>query len=102
MSGTLRRQAGQLGQQVEGYRAWLEQHGYTAGTVVNKLSDVGQLGRWMSVGGFQAEQLDEDALVAFLAARRAAGCRSLRGTRAMTPLLTYLREAGATPAAKPL
>ena len=51
MSGTLRRQAGQLGQQVEGYRAWLEQHGYTAGTVVNKLSDVGQLGRWMSVGG---------------------------------------------------
>jgi len=102
MSGTLRRQAGQLGQQVEGYRAWLEQHGYTAGTVVNKLGDVGQLGRWMSVGGLQAEQLDEDVLVAFLAARRAAGCRSLRGTRAMTPLLTYLREAGATPAAKPL
>jgi len=46
-------------------------------------------------------QLDEDAMAAFLAARQAAGRRRALGPRAMMPLLSYLREAGVTPAAKP-
>jgi len=36
MSGP-RREAGQLGPQVEGYQAWLMQRGYTSGTVRNML-----------------------------------------------------------------
>ena len=83
MTGTSRRQAGRLGPQVDGYRAWLERQGYTAGTVVNMLSDLGQLGRWMASQGLDAAQLDEDVMLTFLAARRFAGYRSLRGTRAM-------------------
>jgi site-specific recombinase XerD len=65
------------------------------------LADLGQLGLWMSREGLVPAKLDEDAMVAFLAARQAAGRRKARGPRAMMPLLSYLREAGVTPAAKP-
>jgi site-specific recombinase XerD len=100
MSGT-RRKAGRLGPQVEGYRAWLAHRGYTPATVRNMLKDLGQVGVWMSGAGLEAVQLDENAMVAFLASRQAAGRRRTLGPRAMIPLLSYLREAGVTPAAKP-
>lgn len=96
-----RRKPGQLGPQVEGYRAWLAHRGYTPQTVRNMLADLGQVGRWMSREGLVTAQLDEDAMAAFLAARLAAGRRRDLGPRAMMPLLSYLREAGVTPAAKP-
>lgn len=95
------RKPGQLGPQVEGYRAWLADRGYTPKTVRNMLADLGQVGRWMSGEGLVTAQLDEDAMVAFAVARRAAGRRRPPGPRAMMPLLSYLREAGLTPAAKP-
>ncbi len=96
-----RRKPGQLGPQVEGYRAWLAHRGYTPQTVRNMLADLGRLGRWMSGEGLVPAKLDEDAMVAFLAAPQAAGRRRALGPRAMMPLLSYLREAGVTPAAKP-
>ena len=36
-----RRKPGQLGPQVEGYRAWLAHRGYTPQTVRNTLADLG-------------------------------------------------------------
>lgn len=101
MSGP-RREAGQLGPQVEGYRAWLMQRGYTPGTVRNMLKDFGQVGLWLSTEGLEAAQLDEERMAAFLAARQVSGYRRVPGTRAMVPLLSYLREAGVVPVAKPL
>ncbi len=95
-----RRKAGQLGSQVEGYRAWLARRGYTSQTVRNMLTDLGQVGRWMSREGLVTAKLDEDAMVAFLADRQAAGGRGALGSRAMIPLLSYLREAGVIGAAK--
>jgi hypothetical protein len=53
MSGT-RRKAGRLGPQVEGYRAWLPDRGYTPATVRNMLKDLGQAGVWMSGAGLEA------------------------------------------------
>ncbi len=100
MSGT-RRKPGQLGPQVEGYRAWLAHRGYTSQTVRNMLADLGRVGRWMSREGLVPAKLDEDAMAAFVAAWQAAGHRRALGPRAMMPLLSYLREAGVTPAAKP-
>jgi len=65
------------------------------------LKDLGQVGWWMSSEGLREAGLDEDVMAAFLVARRAAGhCRVL-GPRGLAPLLSYLREAGVTPAAKP-
>jgi site-specific recombinase XerD len=65
------------------------------------LADLGRLGRWMSREGLVTAQLDEDAMAAFIAAWQAAGRRRALGPRAMMPLLSYLREAGVTPAVKP-
>jgi site-specific recombinase XerD len=99
--GSTRRKPGQLGLQVEGYRAWLADRGYTPQTVRNMLADLGRLGRWMSGEGLVPAQLDEDVMAAFLRAGQAAGRRRVLGPRAMLPLLSYLREAGVTPVAKP-
>ena len=101
MSGT-RRKAGRLARQVEGYRVWLAQQGYTPQTIRGMLKDLGQVGLWMSAEELDTTQLDEAAIVVFLAASRAAGRRKLLGPRAMAPLLTYLRQAGATPPPNPI
>lgn len=93
MSGR-RRNAGQLGPHVEGYRVWLARRGYAPGTTNNMLAVLGQLGRWMPGEGLKAAQLTEDSMVAFLAARRAAGRRPVLGIRGIVPVLTYLREVG--------
>lgn len=95
-----RRKPGQLGPQVEGYRAWLTQRGYTPQTVRHMLCDLGRVGRWMAAEGLGAAQLNEDAVAAFLAAWQAAGHRRALGPRAMVPLLMFLREAGVVPAAQ--
>jgi site-specific recombinase XerD len=100
MAGT-RRKPGQLGPQVEGYRTWLADRGYTPQTVRNMLADLGRLGRWMSGEGLVAAKLDEEAMAAFAVARQAAGGGRALGPRAMMPLLSYLREAGVTPTSKP-
>jgi site-specific recombinase XerD len=97
MSGT-RRKAGRLGPQVEGYRAWLGQHGYSEGTVRHMLKELGQVGRWLTIKGQDAAQLNEDRITEFMLSRHEAGYRRVPGTRGMAPLLSYLREAGLTPA----
>jgi site-specific recombinase XerD len=101
MSGT-RRKPGGLGPQVEGYRGWLLRRGYRPETVRNMLKELGQVGRWLTVQQLEAEQLDEQRVAAFIAARHAAGYRRVPGPRAMAPLLRYLREVGILAQARPL
>ena len=93
MSGT-RRKPGQLGPQVEGYRAWLAQRGYTPGTIQNMLKDLGQVGRWLTAEGLKPEDLNEERMAVFLSSRRATGHRRIPGPRSMVPLLSFLRENG--------
>lgn len=100
MSGT-RRKPGELGPYVEGYQEWLRRRGYTPQTVTNMLKDLGQVGRWMSGEALGTVQLDENVMVAFLVTRQASERRRAPGLRAMMPLLSYLREIGVTPEAKP-
>lgn len=105
MSGT-RRRPGRLGPHVDGYRAWLLGRGYRPETARNMLKELGQVGRWLAVENLEPQQLNEEKIAAFIAARRTAGYRRVPGHRAMTPLLSYLREAGIVaepgPAATPL
>lgn len=105
MAGT-RRKPGRLGPQVEGYRVWLVQRGYTAATVRSMLKDLGQVGRWLEEEGLVATQLNEGRMAAFLAARHHVGQRRVPGPRAMVPLLSYLRDVGVIavkePSATPL
>jgi site-specific recombinase XerD len=99
--GTPRRKAGPLGREVEGYRAWLAQLGYSVQTVRNMLQYLGQLGRWLHAHGLEVNDLDEQRMAAFLADREVAGVPRVLGPRAMQPLLAYLREVGAAPAVSP-
>lgn len=99
--GSSRRKAGLLGPQVEGYRAWLAHRGYTPQTVRNMLKDLGQVGVWLSAEGLEVAQFDEVRAASFRAARKQAGQRRVGGPRALVPLLAYLREVGAVPAAIP-
>src|SRR3954471_23315965 len=101
MSGT-RRKPGGLGPPVEGDREWLVRQGYTPSTVRNMLKELGQVGRWLGVQGLEADQLDEQQLAVFIAARRTAGYRRVPGPRAMAPLLNYLREVGVVAEVSPL
>ena len=89
--GPPRRNAGLLGPEVEGYRAWLSNRGYTPQTVRNMLKDLGQVGVWLSGEGLEVAQFDEERASAFLNARRRAGHRRVGGPRALVPLLAYLR-----------
>ena len=96
----MRMRAGLLGPQVEGYRVWLGQRGYTPLTIRNMLKDLGQLGLWLSAQGLEADQLNEEQVAVFLAARRVTGRRKAPGRRAMAPLLSFLRDAGVVPVAE--
>lgn len=94
MSGT-RRKPGRLGPFVEDYRAWLSEREYTPGTTRNMLKELGVLGRWMTEQRVEPGRVDAAAIERFLAARRAAGQRRVPSLRAMGPLVSFLREAGA-------
>lgn len=93
MSGT-RRKPGRLGPFVEGYRVRLLELGYTPGTVRGMLRVLGQLGRWMEAEDLEPGRLDDAAIEAFLAARRAGGGRRVPTVRALGQLVRYLREVG--------
>ncbi|GAA3247487.1 tyrosine-type recombinase/integrase [Dactylosporangium siamense] len=86
--------------QVEGYREWLAQRGYTPLTVRNMLKDLGLVGQWLSREGLEVTDLSEDRLTAFLVDQRRAGRRQLAGVRGWLPLLTFLRDRGVVPEAQ--
>lgn len=96
--GSTRRKAGALAPQVEGYRAWLAERGYTTQTSRNMLKDLGQVGLWLSEQGLDAADLNENHLKRHLSDLQEAGRRRVAGPRGIVPLLTFLREAGVVPA----
>ena len=100
MAGT-RRKPGLLGPQVQNYRVWLLDRGYTPGTVRGMLKDLGQVGRWLAMEGLGVAEFDEDRIAEFRTFRRESGHRHVAGPRALLPLLRFLREIGATPPASP-
>lgn len=91
MSGT-RRRPGRLGRYVEGYRARLLELGYSPLSVTRSLTVLGHLGRWMERENVDVDQLDADAVMAFLAAH--VKDRGRRPTASVLPLLDYLRAEG--------
>jgi site-specific recombinase XerD len=100
MMASPRRQAGALAAQVDGYREWLAQRGYTPLTVRNMLKDLGQVGQWLRRERLEVAELSEDRLEEFLLDRRRVGRRRLAGARGWLPLLTFLREVGVVPEAQ--
>jgi integrase/recombinase XerD len=87
-----RRKPGRLGLYVEGYRACLLELGYSPLSVTRSLIALGHLGRWMEREDVDVDQLDADAVMAFLAAH--VKDRGRRPTAGVWPLLDYLRAEG--------
>jgi hypothetical protein len=91
VSGT-RRKPGRLGPYVEGYRARVLELGYSPLSVTRSLTALGHLGRWMEREHVDVDQLDADAVMAFLAAH--VKDQGRLPTAGVLPLLDYLRAEG--------
>lgn len=96
------RMSGPLKPYASGYAAELSQQGYTRFSAGSQMRLAAHLSRWL-----ESENLDETALTPivvekFMAARRAGGYVDFRSSRALDPLLGYLRELGATPRVPPV
>lgn len=90
-----------LGEHVEGFRGWLENHKYPASSIRGKLSQVRALDRWMHRRGLQLCQLDEKVAKRFIAGRRRRGIADHNELHTCRQLLLLLRERGCVLAQPP-
>lgn len=88
---------GPLEEFAEGFRAELVGVGYSSRGSEAQLGLMKHLSRWLSAQGLSAGDLSDEVAGRFAAARRCSH-RSLRSSRALVPLLGYLRSLGAIPA----
>lgn len=93
-----RLEPGRLGPFVDGYRAWLLEHGYASGSVEHELRFLSVLGRWMDSEDLAVAQLNGAVIAAFADAHRVKGRVAPVLARGSRSLLVYLREVGAVAA----
>src|ERR1700682_3963962 len=88
------RVTGPLGAFNSGFAAELVRLGYRPNAVACQLQLMAHLSRWMAGRGLTADELTALILAEFLTARRDAGYRQWLSTKALSPLLAYLRGLG--------
>ncbi len=93
------RLSGPLEPYAVGFGAELLRRGYSRFTTTLHLQLLANLSRWLEAEGRDARDVTPDLLERFASARRASGYRHQRSTRALVPLLAYLRELGVAPPA---
>ena len=95
------RATGPLASQVEGFCAALVGVGYTPRTARDHGYVLAHLSRWLDAQRLAPSEVTPPVVDRFVQARRRDGYRRWRSTRSLRPLLGYLREVGAVPAARP-
>lgn len=93
------RLSGPLEPYAVGFGSVLLRRGYSRFTTMLHLQLLANLSRWLEAEGRDAGDVTPDLLERFASARREAGYRHQRSTRALVPLLGYLRDVGVAPAA---
>ncbi len=88
---------GCLAVHVSGYRKTLAELGYSERTTRTHLEMLGHLSRWLDEASIGLEDLTDDRLVEFLAARGQPGGRGLVTVFGVAPLVGYLRGLGVVP-----
>ena len=78
-----------------GFDSELARLGYTPAGTRRKLEAVAHLSCWLAERGMTADDLGDEAIAEFAAARRAAGYASQLTGRSLVWMLGYLRELGA-------
>ena len=96
------RMSGPLKPYALGFAAELSQQGYSRFSAASQLRLTAHLSRWLESEGLDAAALTPLVVEAFLAARRTAGYVDYRTSRALEPLLGYLRELGTAPPVPPV
>ncbi|HEY7961199.1 MAG TPA: tyrosine-type recombinase/integrase [Solirubrobacteraceae bacterium] len=84
-----------------GFVGELECLGYSPVGATLQVRLMARVSGWMQAEGLVAGGLSDDVVERFLEAHRAAGHRDYVTTRAVAPLLAYLRGLGVVPAASP-
>ena len=85
-----------------GFAAELGRVGYRRVPVVFQLQLMAHASRWLESEGVGVGALTTDVVERFLASRRAAGYTNYVTSRAVAPLLGYLRVLGVAPSASPV
>lgn len=83
---------GPLASLVDGFRGELAVQGYAVDTIVDHVHLLADLSDWLGDGALTAQNLTTQRVEAFLRDRRARGCRVGVTSRAIAPLLGYLRS----------
>src|SRR4051812_47686369 len=81
-----------------GFGTELQRLGYADCSAKIQLELVAYLSRWMATNGVAVSALTPETVQSFLVARRAAGYTYMRSTKALAPLLGYLRGLSVVPA----
>ncbi len=89
--------AGPLEPYLVGFDAELQRLGYRDFSAKIQLELVAYLSRWMAGEAVAVSALTPETVQTFLAARRAAGYTYMRSTKALGPLLDYLRQLSLVP-----
>jgi site-specific recombinase XerD len=102
--GTTRRKSGVLTAEIEPYRQWLLEQGFTPATVRLLLRNLSQLGDRLQERGLAGTGIDRACLDEMFAERRALGRRGVPGRLGISRLLMFLDARGllaAAPTAQP-
>jgi integrase/recombinase XerD len=84
-----------------GFRQELARQGYTPHSASNQLQLMAHASRWLESTGLGVHELTPARVAEFLAQRRADGYTLWLSTKAMVPVLVYLRELGVVPTSAP-
>jgi integrase/recombinase XerD len=87
---------GVLAPYASGFRLWLTERGYRPPTVEDQVWLMAHLSRWLDEQGMEPAALTDEAAERFQRARRERYSH-LTGSRALRPLLGYLRGLGLVP-----
>ena len=77
-----------------GFVAELARQGYSEESAVHQLVLIAHLSRWMVEQDVEVTDLSPSTVSRYVSARREHGYRGHRSTKALTPLLVYLRGLG--------
>ena len=92
--GTTRRKSGVLAAEIEPYRQWLLEQGFTPATVRALLRNLSQLGVWLQERGMTGTVIDAEWLDELFAQRRALGRGGVPGRLGVSRLRAFLDERG--------
>jgi site-specific recombinase XerD len=94
--------SGPLKEFAPGFANELLRQGYTANSARLQMRLTAHVSRWLACEGLDAQGLNSIEVKRFFCARCAAGHVNHRTSKALQPMLAYLRDLGVAPAPQPL